>query len=113
MRVAVVGFGHLGNYHAQKVAKHPTATLVGVVDPSRERQDAAKASGFRVLADWRDVPLDALIIAAPTIHHASLAKVALNQGLHVLVEKPMTTTVAEGKELKLLVPEQQGSRFPF
>ena len=38
MRVAVVGFGHLGNYHAQKVQGHPEAELVGIVDPAEQRQ---------------------------------------------------------------------------
>ena len=99
MRVAVVGFGHLGTYHAQKVAKHPGAELIGIVDPSPERQAAAKTAGFNVLTDWQAIPLDALIIAAPTLEHASLAKAALNHGLHVLVEKPMTNTAAEGQEI--------------
>ena len=99
MRVAVVGFGHLGTYHAQKIEKHPKAELVGVVDPSEERQAAAEQAGFTVLKNWKDTPLDALVVAAPTVEHAVLCKEALLAGLHVLVEKPITSTVAEAEEL--------------
>ena len=106
MRVAVVGFGHLGNYHAQKVDKHPTAELVGIVDPSIARQDAARDAGFNVLSDWRNTELDALIVAAPTTEHASICEAALNAGLHVLVEKPLTTTVKEAEHLVALAKKK-------
>ena len=53
MRVAVVGFGHLGNYHAQKVQGHSKAKLVGIVDPAEERQSFARSQGYEVITDWK------------------------------------------------------------
>ena len=99
MRVAVVGFGHLGNYHAQKVQGHSKAKLVGIVDPAEDRQSFARSQGYEVITDWKSENLDAIIIASPTHSHAKLCEDALNTGLHVLVEKPFTTTSEEARPL--------------
>ena len=99
MRVAVVGFGHLGNYHAQKVQGHSKAKLVGIVDPAEDRQSFARSQGYEVITDWKSENLDAIIIASPTHSHAKLCEDALNAGLHVLVEKPFTTTSEEARPL--------------
>ena len=99
MRVAVVGFGHLGNYHAQKVQGHSEAKLVGIVDPAEQRQTLARSLGYDVITDWKSEKLDAIIIASPTHSHAKLCEEALNAGLHVLVEKPFTTTSEEARPL--------------
>ena len=102
MRTAVVGVGYLGRFHAQKYASLPNSTLVGVVD-EREAARAAVAGelGVPAFADYRDLVgrVDAVSVVTPTPSHHAIAKDFLDGGAHVLVEKPMTVTVAEGESL--------------
>jgi predicted dehydrogenase len=102
VRVGVVGVGHLGRHHARLLAATPGARLMAVSDLSAERaQAAAAATGAEVLTDYRSMigKVDAVSIAVPTIDHVTVAREFLNAGVHVLVEKPMTTTLAEAEEL--------------
>ncbi len=100
-RIAIVGAGHLGNYHAQKIAADARATLVAVVDPVAEkREKIASEHGTRALATMQELTdVDGVIVAAPTKLHSALAHEALERGWHVLVEKPITATVAEAHAL--------------
>jgi len=99
MRTAVVGVGYLGRFHAQKYATLPNSEFVGIADPSGSARDAVSAE-LRVAsyADYRDLlgRVDAVSIVTPTPSHFAVAKEFLEAGAHVLVEKPMTTTVEEG-----------------
>jgi predicted dehydrogenase len=99
MRTAVVGVGYLGRFHAQKYASLPNSEFVGIADPSGSARDAVSAE-LRVAsyADYRDLlgRVDAVSIVTPTPSHFAVAKEFLEAGAHVLVEKPMTTTVEEG-----------------
>jgi predicted dehydrogenase len=102
MRVAVVGVGHLGKHHARLLAGIDGAELVAVVDTNADRAaEAASATGARALTDVRDLPadVDAVTIAVPTELHRDIALPFLERGTAVLVEKPITRTVAEGEEL--------------
>jgi predicted dehydrogenase len=102
MRTAVVGAGYLGRFHAQKYRSLPGSELVGVVDPSAEARKALAAElGVRDFADHRELlgAVDAVSIVTPTPLHFAIAKDFLESGTHVLVEKPMTTTPAEGEAL--------------
>jgi predicted dehydrogenase len=102
MRTAVIGVGYLGRFHAQKYATLGNSDLVGIADPSGAARDAVGAElGVASYADYRDLlgRVDAVSIVTPTPHHFSVAKEFLEAGAHVLVEKPMTTTVEEGVDL--------------
>ena len=99
MRVAVVGFGHLGNYHAQKVQGHPGVQAGWHRRPSRATANLRALPGLRCNHRLEIRKLDAIIIASPTHSHAKLCEEALNAGLHVLVEKPFTTTSEEARPL--------------
>jgi len=102
VRVGVVGVGHLGRHHARLLAGTPGARLVAVSDLSAERAQAAAATtGAEAMSDYRSMigKVDAVSIAVPTVDHLSVARDFLNAGVHVLVEKPMTTTLAEAEEL--------------
>jgi predicted dehydrogenase len=102
LRAAVIGAGYLGRFHAQKWAQMPGATLVAVADPSDgTRERVAAELGVRAVADWRELlgHVDAVSIATPTPFHHVIALECLRAGIHVLVEKPITTTVAEAEEL--------------
>jgi predicted dehydrogenase len=102
IRAAVIGVGHLGRHHARILAALEGAALVAVVDtiPGRAAEVAA-AAGTRPLTDWRELlgAVDAVSIAAPTELHHEIALPFLEQGVAVLVEKPMTRTLAEADTL--------------
>ena len=101
LRIGIVGAGHFGRYHALKVVASERAELAGVHDPDEERARAvgweagAPAMSFEALLD----AADAVIIAAPAEAHHALASAALNAGKHVLVEKPIASTLAQADEL--------------
>jgi predicted dehydrogenase len=102
MRTAVIGVGYLGRFHAQKYASLAESTLVGVADPSAQARDAVAAElGVRAHADYRELlgAVDAVSIVTPTPSHYETAKAFLEAGAHVLVEKPMTATIAEAEGL--------------
>lgn len=102
MRTAVIGVGYLGRFHAQKYATLRNSDLVGIADPSAAAREAVGAElGVASYADYRDLlgRVDAVSIVTPTPLHFGVAKEFLEAGAHVLVEKPMTTTVQEGVDL--------------
>lgn len=102
LRVGVAGVGHLGRHHARLLAETPGCRLVGIFDTN-----AAQA---RKIADPLGVPVhgtleallascDALTVATPTVTHHGVAMQAMRAGRHVLVEKPLTPSLAEAEEL--------------
>jgi predicted dehydrogenase len=102
LRVAVVGVGHLGRHHARVLASLPEATLVGVVDANADRAaEVAAANQTRVLRGVTDLigQVDAVSVAVPTEAHAAVALPLMAAGIHVLVEKPMTRSLAEADQL--------------
>ncbi|HGG59286.1 MAG TPA: Gfo/Idh/MocA family oxidoreductase [Gammaproteobacteria bacterium] len=102
IRCAVIGVGYLGKFHAQKYAALEQAELVAVADPDPEARHALAAElGCRAVADYRELlgDIDACSIVAPTTLHHRIASDCLEQGVHVLVEKPITTTLDEADEL--------------
>ena len=110
MRLAVVGVGHLGRHHARILANLPDVQLTGIADSNGARaREVAAQYGAAAHADWRTLigAVDAVTIAAPTEAHASIAAAFLEQRVHVLVEKPMTTTTAEADRLLAMAGEQK------
>jgi predicted dehydrogenase len=99
--VALLGAGYVQDFHARAVREHPNAELVAVAN-WRETSAAALAERYgipRVTTDWRDVAaasdVEAVIIATPNVLHAPQTIALLRSGKHVMVEKPMATSVAE------------------
>lgn len=102
LRAAVIGVGYLGRFHAQKYQSNPLVELVGVVDTSAERAaEVAAEVGAEAFTDYRDVlPLvDVVSIVVPTRLHYEVARDCFLAGCHVLLEKPVTRTVAEAEDL--------------
>ncbi|MFO7287176.1 MAG: Gfo/Idh/MocA family oxidoreductase [Gammaproteobacteria bacterium] len=102
VRAAVVGTGYLGRFHAEKYAALPNAELVGVCDiDERAGRAVAEALGVAYFPSHADLVgrVDAVTIAATTSAHYELAKYFLEHGVHVFVEKPMTRTAEEAREL--------------
>ncbi len=109
VRVAVVGCGHFGRYHAQKYAALPGVELVACVDtnPAAAARVAQEVASFATarLDDVID-RVDAASVAVPTRHHFGVAKALLEAGKHVLVEKPLASTREEGRALVELAEAQ-------
>ena len=111
LKVAVVGVGHLGQHHARLASASPHAELVAVVDPGEARgREIAEKHGTRWAASWAEVlpQVDAVQVAAPTGLHHALGLEALAAGKHVLMEKPLAATLAEGEALLKALAAQPG-----
>ncbi|MDR1979507.1 MAG: Gfo/Idh/MocA family oxidoreductase [Synergistaceae bacterium] len=103
-RVGVVGVGHLGQHHARVYTELLDARLVGVADVDENRAHSISESlGIPCYASMEELferqRPEALSIVVPTSLHYSVAKQALEHGVHVLVEKPVTTRPSEAEEL--------------
>jgi predicted dehydrogenase len=102
LRTAVIGVGYLGRFHAQKYAQAAGSELVAVVDARSEARDKVAAEvGTQPLADYRELlgRVDAVSVVTPTPAHFAVADAFLRAGAHVLVEKPITETPAQAREL--------------
>lgn len=92
----------MGRYHAEKLARLPDVQLAGIVDADASRAAAvAQKSGCPSFSRYQDIfgKADAAVIAVPTDRHHAVALDCLKHGLHVLVEKPIATTLAEADSL--------------
>ena len=102
VNVAVVGVGYLGRFHAQKYAALEGVNLVAVADPDKEQgQRVAKECGCKAVTDYKELLglVDAVSIVVPTSLHHEVTGDFLDAGIDVLLEKPMTVTLAEADEL--------------
>ncbi|HEY9050870.1 MAG TPA: Gfo/Idh/MocA family oxidoreductase [Gammaproteobacteria bacterium] len=105
IKTAVIGVGYLGKFHADKYAALPNSDLVAVVDANADTANAIAAKhGVQALTDYSSLlgKVDAVSIAAPTTLHHKIARDFLSHGCHVLIEKPITVSVAEADELVAL-----------
>lgn len=93
LRVAVIGVGHLGEYHVQKYKAIPNVELVGVVDtnPLRLQEIAQRydVKGYGGHSEVLDL-VDAVSLSVPTEKHFEVARDVLSEGVHLLIEKPIT-----------------------
>lgn len=101
-KVAVIGVGYLGRFHAQKYQQSENAELIAVCDTDKARCDEVSAElNVPAVYDMQAIleKVDAVSVVVPTQAHYQVVKTCLAQGIDVLVEKPMTTTVAQAEEL--------------
>jgi len=102
IRAAVVGTGHMGQYHVALYSEMNDVDLVGIVDASKERADeiASRYStkGYTEYTELFD-KIDVVTIAVPTSLHYEVAKPFLERGIHVLLEKPVANSLEEATEL--------------
>ena len=102
IRTAVIGVGYLGRFHAQKYSELKNSKLLAVVDKEFERaQKVATEVGCDACTDYHDLlgKVDAISIVVPTDLHYEVAADFLKYTTHVLVEKPITTTIEQADEL--------------
>src|SRR5262245_54547411 len=109
VRVGVVGVGALGQQHARVYANLLGARLVGVHDHDQARaEEVSSRFGGSVFPtiDALFEQVDAVSVAVPTVEHFKVSAAALRAGKDVLVEKPMTATLAEADDLIALASER-------
>ena len=96
INIGVIGVGKLGTYHVQKLQKNDLCNLIGVYDSNEGSMSRCKQNyGVKT---FRDITLllnqcQAITIATPTITHYNVSREALERGLHVFIEKPITDNI--------------------
>jgi predicted dehydrogenase len=102
IRVAVIGVGHLGQYHAQVYSSLSNVDLVGVYDINQKRsEDVATACHTKAFKSLSNLigQIDATSIAVPTKQHYKIAKALLDAKVHILIEKPITDNIKQAESL--------------
>jgi predicted dehydrogenase len=103
LRIGVVGVGVMGSNHARVLAGLAGVTLVGIADPDRKQAEFVAQTlgcqGVATVGELLDLGLDAVTIAAPTQLHHEIALACIARGVHVLVEKPIASSVEEGNDI--------------
>lgn len=93
----------MGRYHVRNYSEIKEADLLAVSDPNPEVRKLADEYGIPYYTDFekmlKEVKPDAVSVAVPTQHHLSVGKAVLNSGCHLLMEKPIASTVKEADEL--------------
>jgi len=110
IKAAVIGTGYLGRFHAQKYAAMDDVELVAVVDvdAGRARAVADETGAARACTDLNEILTEIQVasVVVPNIHHYEVAKPLLEAGIHTLLEKPLTNTVAQADELIALAADR-------
>lgn len=106
--MAVVGYGHFGRIHAEKILTSDRADLVAIVDNDADRAaDAERIHSVAGLTDCRELvgKVDAVCVVVPTVSHFEIAEWFLRNGVDVLVEKPITDNIDSARRLVDLANE--------
>ena len=109
IKVAVIGVGYLGEFHADKYHANKSVDLIGVVDSDRKRRDAiSKKLNISGFSDYTKVldDVDAVSISVPTDLHFKIGKFFIENGKHVLIEKPFTKNLFEATKLKKIAKKK-------
>ena len=107
VRIGILGVGRWGSHLLRNFLNHPSVTVKAVIDPCidnlvRAKEWVDETNTVQWLTDWQAmfaVGLDAIVVATPAKTHYPIIKAALQQGIHVLAEKPLTLTTREAREL--------------
>lgn len=119
LRVGIIGLGWPGQRHIEGYQKHDGAQIVALSDVNTEAAERVKAEyhvdGAQIFGDYHDMlagdTIDAVSICTPNFLHVPIAIDALDAGKHVLLEKPLSNTLAEGLRLAAKVSARPGQAF--
>ena len=113
LKVGVIGVGALGRHHARLYAQSPNAEVVGIFDVQKETAEKVGAEfNLKVFEKWEELAekCDALSVAVPANYHAQATVPLLEMGKHVLVEKPIASSI---KEAELMVETAKKNNVVF
>ncbi len=103
LRAGVVGFGYLGYHHARIYNTLEDVELVGIVDISEERRIKAESElripAYKNISELIERGIDIASVATPTVTHAEVSLPLLEDGVHLLVEKPLADTVSNARKI--------------
>lgn len=109
IRFLISGYGYIGKRHAHMIQNHPGADWLGVIEIDPAKRAEAEQAGVRAFANWEEARahygpdlaqnFDVAVIATPNGLHAEHALEAIESGLHVVIEKPMATKVADAENI--------------
>lgn len=102
LKVGVIGAGHLGKIHLRLLNTSQKYELIGFYDTDAERsENVVKEFGYRLFSSMGQLmdAVDVIDIVTPTLSHFECAKKAIKKGKHVFIEKPITTTYHEARQL--------------
>src|SRR5438552_11869335 len=112
LRIGLIGYGAWGVHHARVIVANKDAALVAIA--AKSEATAAKARqehpDCRVCTDYRELltqELDGVVVVLPSYIHHEIGKAVLASGRHLLLEKPMTLSVAHADELIALAKQKQ------
>lgn len=108
LKVGVLGAGHLGKIHLKLLQKSEKYDLVGFFDPDiANGQRVAKEFNYHYFENLDDLidAVDVVDIVTPTLSHYNCAIKAITKGKHIFIEKPITNSVEEAEQIRLLVSE--------
>jgi len=110
IKMALVGCGHMGKIHLQKLSSFDEIQIVGIVDVDTKRaNDLAQPINVPAFNNYKKLlgNVDGVIIATPTETHYQIAKDFLKSGTHILLEKPITSRQDQAQELIDLAQARQ------
>ena len=113
LKVGVIGVGALGRHHARLYAESSNAEVVGIFDVNKETADKVGAEfNLKVFEKWEDLAAEceALSVAVPANYHAQATIPLLEMGKHVLVEKPIASSI---KEAEMMVEAAKKNNVVF
>ena len=101
LNIGVVGIGYLGKYHLEKFINNKQCDTKWVVDTNLDNIDLNGYDSIQKSSNYKEIlnDIDAISLVTPTKMHFKIAKFFLENKKHVLIEKPMTETVAQAKKL--------------
>ena len=109
LKAGVLGAGHLGKIHLKLLQQSKQYDLVGFYDPSDENaKKVAQEFGYRMFNSVEELidAVDVVDIVTPTLSHFDCAKLAIEKGCHVFIEKPITNTVLEAEAIRTLASQK-------
>lgn len=110
LRAAVIGVGHLGSIHASIYSQLKSVKLVGVCDIDEQKADSvAKACHTLAYNDYKDLidKIDIASVVVPTRLHYKVSRSLLENNIHLLIEKPITTTLKQARQLLALADNKK------
>src|SRR5262249_43137906 len=112
IRIAIVGCGAIAQAHARAISVTRNAQCSALFDVDQSRAESLRGTyfpGARLAGSYQEAAklADAAIVAVPNVYHASVTKSLLNEGMHVLCEKPLAISSSDAREM-ISVAEEAG-----